>query len=198
MNMYLETKRLILRKFVEEDDERLFLLDSDPEVMKYIGISPLTKIEESTAVVKMIMQQYHDNGVGRLAVIEKESGLLIGWSGLKLHTAEINGHRNFCDLGYRFLPETWGKGYASESAKASLDFGFNELKANEIFAHAHSGNTASNKILTKLGFEKKVNLLSRTEFVFGMRLEKIILNNKINNADTKSNRSYRKMAERLC
>ncbi|WP_449401190.1 GNAT family N-acetyltransferase [Chryseobacterium wanjuense] len=57
-----------------------------------------------------------------MPLIEKESGLLIGWSGLKLLTQEINGYKNVYDLGYRFLPESWGKGYALEAAKASLDF----------------------------------------------------------------------------
>lgn len=152
--MYLETQRLILRKFEETDAERLFLLDSDPEVMKYIGVLPLSDITESENVIKMIQQQYLDNGVGRLAVIEKESGLLIGWSGLKLITQEINGYNNIYDLGYRFIPEYWGKGYALESAKASLDFGFNDLKAETIYAHAHSENEGSNYILRKLGFEK--------------------------------------------
>lgn len=152
--MYLETQRLILRKFEETDEERLFLLDSDPEVMKYIGVPPLSDITESENVIKMIQQQYLDNGVGRLAVIEKESGLLIGWSGLKLLTQEINGYNNIYDLGYRFIPEHWGKGYALESAKASLDFGFHDLKAEIIYAHAHSENEGSNHILRKLGFEK--------------------------------------------
>ncbi|SIT27362.1 GNAT family N-acetyltransferase [Chryseobacterium gambrini] len=152
--MYLETQRLILRKFEETDAERLFLLDSDPEVMKYIGMPPLSDITESENVIKMIQQQYLDNGVGRLAVIEKESGLLIGWSGLKFITQEINGYNNIYDLGYRFIPEYWGKGYALESAKASLDFGFNDLKAETIYAHAHSENEGSNYILRKLGFEK--------------------------------------------
>lgn len=152
--MYLETQRLILRKFEETDAERLFLLDSDPEVMKYIGVPPLSDITESENVIKMIQQQYLDNGVGRLAVIEKESGLLIGWSGLKLITQEINDYNNIYDLGYRFIPEYWGKGYALESAKASLDFGFNDLKAETIYAHAHSENEGSNYILRKLGFEK--------------------------------------------
>lgn len=152
--MYLETQRLILRKFEETDAERLFLLDSDPEVMKYIGMPPLSDMTESENVIKMIQQQYLDNGVGRLAVIEKESGLLIGWSGLKLITQEINGYNNIYDLGYRFIPEYWGKGYALESAKASLDFGFNNLKAETIYAHAHSENEGSNHILRKLGFEK--------------------------------------------
>lgn len=153
--MYIETERLILQKFEEKDYERLFMLDSDPEVMKYVGMPPLSDPEESKEVVKMIMQQYEDNGLGRLAVIEKESGNLIGWSGLKLHSTEINGHRNFYDLGYRFLPETWGKGYAFESGKASLEFGFNELNADVIYAHAHSENAASNHVLQKLGFENK-------------------------------------------
>lgn len=152
--MYLETKRLILRKLEEGDYERLFLLDSHPEVMKYIGMPTLSKVEESKEVVKMIMQQYEDTGVGRLAVIEKESGLLIGWSGLKLNTSEVNGYQNFYELGYRFLPETWGKGYATESGKASLDYGFNDLKTEVIYAYAHSENEASTHILTKLGFEK--------------------------------------------
>ncbi|NPA10310.1 MAG: GNAT family N-acetyltransferase [Chlorobi bacterium] len=143
-----------MRKFEETDAERLFLLDSDPEVMKYIGVPPLSDVSESENVIKMIQQQYLDNGVGRLAVIEKESGLLIGWSGLKLITQEINGYNNIYDLGYRFIPEYWGKGYALESAKASLDFGFNDLKAEIIYAHAHSENEGSNHILRKLGFEK--------------------------------------------
>lgn len=170
--MYLQTERLILRKFTEDDYERLFLLDSDPEVMKYVGVKPLSDPEESRKVVKMIIQQYQDNGLGRLAVIEKESGLLIGWSGLKLHTSEINGYQNFYDLGYRFLPETWGKGYASESARVSLEFGFNKLKTDIIYAHAHSENAASNHVLQKLGFEKTGEFTEPDGICFWYELKK--------------------------
>lgn len=172
MNIYIETERLILRNFVETDYERLFLLDSNPDVMRYVGQKPLSEKEESRKVVQMILQQYQDNGLGRLAVIEKESNLLIGWSGLKLHTSEINGHQNFYDLGYRFLPEIWGKGYASESAKASLDFGFNDLKAEVIYAHAHSENIPSNNILTKLGFENKGEFTEPDGICFWYELKK--------------------------
>jgi len=135
--MYLETERLILRKLEETDAERMFLLDSNPEVMKYIGIPPLSDIIESEKIIGMIRQQYLDNGVGRLAVTEKKSGLLIGWSGLKLLTQETNGYQNVYELGYRFLPKFWGKGYAEESARASLDFGFTALNADPIYAYAH-------------------------------------------------------------
>lgn len=170
--MQLETKRLILRKLEEADYERLFLLDSNAEVMKYIGMPTLSKVEESKEVVKMIMQQYEDNGVGRLAVIEKESELLIGWSGLKLNTSEVNGHQNFYELGYRFLPETWGKGYATESGKASLEYGFNDLKAEIIYAYAHCENLASNHILTKLGFEKTDEFTEPDGICFWYELKK--------------------------
>lgn len=152
--MRIETKRLILRKLEETDAERMFLLDSNPEVMKYIGVPVLTKPEESLNVIRMIRQQYDENGTGRLAVIERETGLLIGWSGLKLLTEEINGYKNILDLGYRYLPEFWGKGYAMEAAIASLELGFNEMKAEVIYAYAHAENEGSNYILKKLGFEK--------------------------------------------
>lgn len=152
--MQLETERLIMRKFEETDAERMFLMDSRPEVMKYIGMPLLTHIRETENIITMIRQQYKDYGVGRLAVIEKQSGLLIGWSGLKFLAREVNGYKNVYDLGYRFIPEYWGKGYASESARASLDFGFNGLKIDVIYAHAHSENHASHHVLKKLGFIK--------------------------------------------
>lgn len=152
--MKLETERLILRQFEEADFERVFLIDSDPEVMKYIGVPPLTDINESKEVIQMIRKQYEENGVGRLAVVEKESGLVVGWSGLKLLTKAVNGYQNVLELGYRFVPESWGKGYATESGKASLDYGFHELNAEVIYAYAHSEHEASNHILRKLGFQK--------------------------------------------
>lgn len=152
--MYIETKRLILRKFEDTDFEQMFLMDSNPEVMKYIGVPLLTDVNESKNLIKNLQKQYAENGVGRLAVVEKESGLVIGWSGLKLLTEEINGYKNILELGYRFLPEFWGKGYALEAAEASLDLGFNHLNAEAIYANAHIENRGSIHILSKLGFEK--------------------------------------------
>ncbi len=153
-HMYLETERLILRKLEETDAKRLFLLDSNPEVMKYIGVAPVSDLRESQKIIGNIRQQYLDHGIGRLAVIEKESGLLIGWSGLKFLTQETNGYKNIYELGYRFLPEYWGKGYASESVRASLDFGFNDLRTDVIYAYAHCENKSSLDVLEKSGFIK--------------------------------------------
>lgn len=152
--MTIETSRLILRPFEDTDFERLFLMDSDPEVMKYLE-TPATTVDDSKKMIRIIQKQYEENGVGRLAVIEKESGLMIGWSGLKLLKTPVNGHINTLDLGYRFIPEFWGKGYAWEAAEASLNYGFKALDAETIYAYAHSENAGSNYILKKLGFENK-------------------------------------------
>ena len=154
--IFIETPRLILREIVFTDVERIFLLDSNPAVMKYIGVKPVTTLEESEETIKKIRKQYQENGIARWAVIEKESNLLIGWSGLKLLTEPINGFKNVYELGYRFLPESWGKGYATESGKAVLDYGFNEMKLDKIYACVDIENFNSDKILKdKLGFESK-------------------------------------------
>lgn len=151
-----ETERLILRELVFEDAERLFLLDSNPLVMQFIGVPVITKIEESEKLIQKILKQYQDYGVGRWAVIEKASGLLIGWSGLKFLVEPINGFNEVYEFGYRFLPEFWGKGFATEAGKAVLDFGFNDLNLNIIYACADIKNEGSNKILgEKFQFTKR-------------------------------------------
>lgn len=152
--MQLETNRLIMRPFEEADAESLFLLDSNPEVMKYVGGVVSTKIEQSQQMIEFIQKQYKENGVGRLAVVEKSTNKLIGWSGLKYLTSEINGMKNVYELGYRFLPEYWGKGYATETARATLNYAFNEIKTDVVYAMAVTENTGSNRVLQKLGFEE--------------------------------------------
>ena len=168
----IETPRLILRPLEKNDAERLFLLDSNPEVMKYVGQPVLTEIAQTKQYLEMIQKQYEDNGIGRYAVIEKESGLLIGWSGLKLITEKINNHENFYELGFRFAPEFWGKGYAKESSKAFLEAGFNEMNIDVIYAYADSENDASNSALRKLGFETKNNFIDSGDDCIWYELKK--------------------------
>ena len=105
-------------------------------------------------------------------LIEKETNKFIGWSGIKLLTDEVNGYKNVYELGYRFLPDFWGKGYATESAKASLDLGFNQLNADTIYAYADVENQSSNYILTKLGFENKGTFLDEGDICNWYELEK--------------------------
>lgn len=152
--IFIETPRLILREIIYTDVERIFLLDSNPEVMKYIGVKPVTTLAESDETIKKIRKQYLENGIARWAVIEKQSNLLIGWCGLKLLTEPINGFINVFELGYRFLPESWGKGFATESGKAVLKYGFTELNLAKIYACVDVENANSDRILKdKFGFE---------------------------------------------
>jgi len=172
MKLPIITERLILRKLTRDDVDNIFLLDSNPDVMKYVGVPAVSNKAESEKMIGNILNQYQKNGTGRLAVIEKESNQFVGWSGIKLLTDEVNGFKNVYELGYRFLPEFWGKGYATESAKASLDLGFHQLNADKIHAYADVENQSSNHILTKIGFENKGSFLDKNDLCNWFELKK--------------------------
>lgn len=150
MRTSLETERLLLRELLPTDDVGMFELDSNPQVHIYLGNKPVTSIEQVREAIANIRQQYLENGIGRWAVILKETNEFIGWSGLKLEK-NVNGYETFYDLGYRFIQKHWGKGYAYETAKAFVDFGFNGMKLEKINAYADFDNLASRRVLEKVG-----------------------------------------------
>ncbi len=149
-----ETERLILRPFTLDDAEAFFEFNKDPEVVQYTGNPPTLSIEEAKEIIEQVISpQYSKNGMGRLAVIKKENQEIIGFCGLKFIEEE-----NETDLGYRFLRSEWGKGYATESAKAVLKHGFEDLGLERIIARADKRNTASIHVIQKLG----MNYVSET------------------------------------
>ena len=156
MKFHVETERLILREFREEDAPGLLRLNSNPEVIKYLHLEPMKDMEEAIKNVKWVTDQYPKNKIGRWIMIEKSTGEFIGWSGLKLEDMEMNGKQYFHDVGYRMLPEFWGKGYATESAIASVKYGFEEMNLEKINAAAHCDNLASRRVLQKAGL-KEIN-----------------------------------------
>lgn len=153
MKIYAETDRLILRELLLTDDTEMFAMDSDPEVHKFLGNKPTKEIEETRKTIELVRQQYIDNGIGRWAIIEKSSGEFVGWTGLKLMKDTINNHSNFYDVGYRLAQKHWGKGYATESAKASLRYAFEEMNLSEVFGITHVENMVSRKALEKCGLK---------------------------------------------
>ena len=153
MKIVVETERLILREFLLTDAEAFFEMDSNPEVHRYLGNKPIRTIDEAITVIKNIRQQYIANGIGRWAAIEKLSGEFIGWSGLKFITEVENNHINFYDVGYRLAPNYWGKGYATESGKAALQYGFEQMDLKEIIGTANVENTKSRRALEKCGLK---------------------------------------------
>lgn len=141
-----ETDRLILRLQTYEDAQSLVEMNSDPEVVRYTGDSSLANTSEARKLLEeIVFPQWEKYKMGRFAVTLKD-GNYLGWCGLKYHpeTDEV-------DLGYRFMKKYWGMGYATESSRASLDYGFKTLKLERIIAKAMPDNKDSLKVMQKLG-----------------------------------------------
>lgn len=153
MKNRIETERLVLREVIFSDVDGMFELDSNPNVHIYLGNKPVAAIEQSAAYIENLHQQYKEYGTGRWAVVLKETNEFIGWSGIKFITDEINNHQNFYEIGYRFIEKHWGKGYATEAGKAFIEYAFNEMKVDALYAYADEGNENSRKILEKLGLQ---------------------------------------------
>jgi RimJ/RimL family protein N-acetyltransferase len=152
----METERLILRPFTLDDAEAWLPLISLPEVIRYTGDVPATSVDEAREILRTRpLRDYAVHGYGRMAVIEKSSGRLVGFSGLKY----LEDLREV-DIGYRFLPDCWGKGYATESAGVLMEQGRREHGFQRIVGMAHPDNAGSIHVLEKLGlrFERLLEL----------------------------------------
>ena len=143
-NLIIETPRLRLRELEPKDAEAFFMLNSDPEVLQYTGDLPFNGVEEAEEFIRNY-PDYRRNGFGRWAVVHRSTNEFLGWCGLKLN------EENLIDIGFRFFKKEWGKGYATEAAKATLEYGFKQLKLEEIIGRAALANKASIRVLEKLG-----------------------------------------------
>src|SRR5262249_31701097 len=159
--VYLETERLILREFTEDDADLLFALDSDPAVMRYIrphqAADPKAYRLANPAAYRQHIRTTHfghhaqGKGHGLWAGIEKASGDFIGWFHLRpaldyKFAAEAGYRAGDLDLGYRLRQAAWGKGYATEAAQALVRRAFAELGAERVVATALAANTASTRV----------------------------------------------------
>jgi RimJ/RimL family protein N-acetyltransferase len=135
-----------MREFVPEDFEDLYRLDRDPRVMKYVTGKPATR-EETQAAIRRIVRYprlYPDLGIWYAT--RRDNGKFIGWFSLK-----YAGRSKDVEIGYRLLPEAWGRGFATEGATAMYQYGFDDLDLDRIIGVTHPGNRASQKVLMKVG-----------------------------------------------
>jgi|JI9StandDraft_2_1071091.scaffolds.fasta_scaffold150174_1 ribosomal-protein-alanine N-acetyltransferase len=144
----IETPRLVLRQTTPADARFAFDLNSDPEVLKYTGDEPFSSVFEAEEFLQAY-DQYARFGYGRWLVILKETNKPIGWCGLKNQIEELG----IVDLGYRFMRSQWGKGFATESAAASIEWGFANTDISSLVGRVAIGNRSSVRVLEKLGFE---------------------------------------------
>lgn len=146
--MPLKTKRLILRNWTDADLEPYCDMCADQDVMRYFP-SVLTR-QESMDMAKKIRSLISARGWGFWAVELKEHSGFIGFVGL--HVPKPYLPFSTCvEVGWRLRKEYWGNGYASEAAKASIDFGFSKLKLNEIVAFTAAINRPSIRVMERIG-----------------------------------------------
>ncbi len=145
----LETERLLLREFDEDDVEAFYRLAKDPGILRFTHDpgTGLTGLDHALEILRAYpMADYRKYGFGRWACVDRAAGEVIGFAGLK-HRAELQE----VDIGYRFLPEHWGRGLATEAGRASLDYGFTRLGLRRIIGLVDPANVASVRVLQKLG-----------------------------------------------
>ncbi|QKX06132.1 GNAT family N-acetyltransferase [Aquimarina sp. TRL1] len=148
MSVLIETERLVLREITLDDKEALFRLHADPIVQQYTGEPVVQSVEEIVQAIKGRISNYKRYGFGRWATILKSEQQCVGWAGLA-YLPEFDE----IDLGYRFLPEYWGLGIATEAARAILQYGFDTLKLEKIIAIAMKENVASINVMKKIGMK---------------------------------------------
>lgn len=141
----LETSRLWLKEFYLSDAHDMYELNKDWDVIRYTGDESFKSLEEAETFLKNY-DPYSQTGMGRWLVLRKSDEACLGWCGLKLHEGD------WVDLGYRFFKKYWNQGYATESSIGCLNYGFDKLKLEEVYATVMPENIASVRVLEKLGF----------------------------------------------
>lgn len=145
----METGRLKIRKFIRDDLPALHAIMEKEEVM-YAWEHGFTK-SETRKWLNGQLARYRKDGFGYFAVILKETGALIGQTGLL--KSEMEG-KEVVELGYIFDSLYWKQGYCTESVEACIKFAFDELKPNELYCSIRPENTASIHIAEKMGMGK--------------------------------------------
>ena len=153
LSIFLETDRLILRRFTEADAANLVELDSDPAVMRYLTGGPATPREVIERDVLPAFLRYYDRftSFGFWAAIEKVSGSFIGWFHLRPERDKPQDPPTEVELGYRLKQSAWGKGYATEGSRALVGNGFEDCGLERVVAYTFGPHQASRRVMEKVG-----------------------------------------------
>src|SRR5256714_9648392 len=163
--MGLETERLILRMFREEDLERYANICADSEVMRYLGDGKTLTRAEAWRQMAMILGHWQLRGYGIWAVEERESKDLVGRIGF----FKPEGWPGF-ELGWVLGRKFWGKGYATEAARRALEFAFEEMGRDRVISLIRPDNLASVRVAERLGerLEGRTELFGAEALVYGI------------------------------
>ncbi|MBT2681696.1 GNAT family N-acetyltransferase [Bacillus sp. ISL-35] len=146
--IYLETPRLILRNWSAADLEHFCLMNADQDVMQYFP--RVLSSAETEKFYQSILAEFKEYGFGLYAVEEKRTKEFIGFIGF--HRATFDADFTPCiEIGWRLKKDAWGQGYATEGARACLEYGFNELGFSEVVSFTAEINKPSINVMRKIG-----------------------------------------------
>lgn len=146
----LQTQRLILRRWREDDLAAFATMNANPEVMRYFPAC--MSIDESDALARRIIQHFADHGFGQWVVERIDQPGLIGVVGL-LHVSFAAAFTPAVEIGWRLDSRYWRQGYALEAARAVLRHGFTELGLEQIVAFTVPANRPSQALMQRLGMQ---------------------------------------------
>jgi RimJ/RimL family protein N-acetyltransferase len=154
--MYLETERLIIRPWKDEDREPFARLNADRQVMRYFP-SVLTR-EKSDALIEIARERTQADGFCFSPIEEKVTGAFLGFVGLsRPRYARPLPFDPCVEIGWRLARFAWGQGYATEAARAWVGFGFETLGLDEIVSFTTVTNEPSQRVMQRLGMHRDPN-----------------------------------------
>jgi [ribosomal protein S5]-alanine N-acetyltransferase len=151
--MILPTERLLLREFTEDDWPAVLAYQRDPRYLRYSEWTERTE-DDVRAFVQRFIDYQHESPRSKLQLAITLDGEVIGNVGLRRATAEAR----VADTGYELAPDHWGRGYATEAARALLAHGFEDPGLHRVTAYCVAENTGSVRVLTKLGMQPEGRL----------------------------------------
>jgi len=162
----LETERLILRPWSLDDVDALHQVWTDPLVRRYLWDDDVISRQRAAAAVESSLASANRNGVGLWCVLPKAAGALAGFCGFRY----IDDSTDAIELLYGLLPGYWGRGLATEAARAALEYGFNAELFTRIYARTDVSNRASIRVMERLGmkFERETHLDPRPTLIYSM------------------------------
>jgi len=154
VHVVLETERMVLRRFTEADAEPLAALYGDPRVMRFITLQPPSLATVESEILPGYLREYRElaDGLGSFAAIEKATGQMAGR--FSLRPANSYGLTGGTELGYRLYPACWGRGLATEGARALIASAFERLRLDRVVATTMADNTGSWRVLEKCGLRR--------------------------------------------
>lgn len=147
----LRTERLILRRWRKADREHFARMNQDPAVMEFFPAT-LSR-EESDAMVDRIEMRFVDRGFSLFAAELYRSGEFIGYVGLSVPAFQA-AFTPCVEIGWRLTAQYWGKGLATEGARAVADYAFGKLRLSELVSFTTAGNVRSRRVMEKIGMTR--------------------------------------------